>query len=1107
MLKARRVVGIALGATWSCIAFSADAQDDEPEGFLHRPERQTVSVADDFLGQLSLDGRTLYFVSNRNQRSEIFAQTVADGRARVLFDDNADVTWPRVSPDGKQLLYVSFRDHVHGQLCIRSLPDGDDRRCFVDASAIVQAEWIDRSRIVAVSRPARDDEVRLLEVEVGSKLTARRLLDRNLAEPAVSPKGEWLVYVPLERGHAGRRLEAVRLGSPDAPATPLVVDLPGLTGQPAFTRDGRSLVIAQFVDDTNHDGVIDANDDGILYRVPFAERAGTPVLGPPQQLTESSSNCEYPAPATDRLIATCAKKNGNGLEIYALPLDGEAPPDWTPTRLAAEIEAAGSRSEQQLLASLRLARETAPAARVLALLGLVRLHLALDQFDSAEFYASRLADLRDATTEGLSSVVRVLVEQRRAAKDRERGLRVGSFAEQARRRLEGLSVPPHASPSAIAFEHVVRSEIADAMGDKAQAQEQLEAVAIDASAPVAIVEAYYERADALYRELDDREALVRVGRRLSESPALTPDERLRYARAAVRAMVRGAPFDEATARIARERASVAPDSELAFVLDVARALLLVRDAHPPRIATEELLAIYARQPRPGRRRALVDAAVTRASELQAYEVVEELAHRNILDVRRGTTDRRSAERLYRRVMSARALRRGARADFDAIVEQTDSYEALVGSIDLRLRAGESAASISALYTQPGTPMPRQRFARAYVLARQLPALEAEAASRATAEALALLRASWSELAGKRIVQALEGALLHDQYIRTGDRASAEQANIHYGIALEQMSRGSRFRPTVLGQLGILQTQVGNYRVAVGYFEERDKLPFTDPPGDLAVHLAHARALLHAEREADAATTAERAVALLDHEPGLAPYRVLVLDRAAMCNLAASRFPRALALYDLLIPRLDAMSSRRNRFVARLARASAAVGAERPERALADLDEVDRELRGAKGWGEHVVRMYSLLATGLRARAYRQQNRFDEEARALGAERAALQDRFVTTHRDEDQRRAMLAEMQLALNARDRHDPAAAASWLTQALARADDLRARARGELDNAQLDALWLAAELTLEMKTPLVRDLAERLEVASGAITASQDPSLRAYGRWFEVYLPVVR
>jgi hypothetical protein len=98
-------------------------------------------------------------------------------------------------------------------------------------------------------------------------------------------------------------------------------------------------------------------------------------------------------------------------------------------------------------------------------------------------------------------------------------------------------------------------------------------------------------------------------------------------------------------------------------------------------------------------------------------------------------------------------------------------------------------------------------------------------------------------------------------------------------------------------------------------------------------------------------------------------------------------------------------------------------------------------------------------------------------------------------------------MQLALNARDRHDPAAAASWLTQALARADDLRARAHGELDNAQLDALWLAAELTVELQTPLVRDLAERLQVASGAIDAKQDVNLRPYRRWFEVYLPVVR
>jgi tetratricopeptide (TPR) repeat protein len=543
-------------------------------------------------------------------------------------------------------------------------------------------------------------------------------------------------------------------------------------------------------------------------------------------------------------------------------------------------------------------------------------------------------------------------------------------------------------------------------------------------------------------------------------------------------------------------------------------VLLLRDAHPPRAAADGLIALYVREARPGRRRALIDETMARASQVGASEVVEELAQRYILDVRRGTSERRSAERLYRRVMTARAIRHSAHADLDAVVEQTDSYEALAGSIELRLRAGESAASIGARYAKPGVPLPRNRFARAYVLAMELPALEGEAASRATAEALALLRASWAALGGKRMVHMLQGALLHDRYLRTGERAWAEQANMHYVIALERMSQGSRFRATVLGQLGILQTQVGNYRIAVGYLDERDKLPYADAASTLAVHLAHARALLHAEREADAATTADRAVALAAREPALAQYRLLALDRAAVCNLAAGRFPRALALYDQLIPGL-APSSTRNRFVARLARAACAVGAGEPERGLADLREVERALRdpsvidqlnGARGTNGHLVRMYGLIATGLRARAYRAEGRFDEEARALGEQRTALQERFVTTHRDEDQRSAMLTEMQLALNASDRHDPAAAASWLTQALARADDLRARAHGQLDNAQLDVLWLAAQLTLEMKTPLVRDLVERLQRASGVLAVSKDPALRSYERWFEMYLPVV-
>lgn len=286
MLTVRAAVGLALGATLSLLTTGARAQGDEPDGVLYHPERQTVAAADDLLGQLTPDGQTLYFVSNRNETSQIFVQSVADGRAKLLFDDSADVTWPRVSPDGKRLLYISFGEHVRGQVCVRKLPDGSDRQCLPDGYGVLQAEWIDRSRIVALARQSLHGDLRLLELAAGSKLSARPLLDRNLTWPAVSPDGQWLVYVPVERdvpavgpsfaSHGGRRLEAIRLESPQAPPTQLEIDLPGLTGQPAFARDGRSIYVVQFIDDSNHDGVIDANDDGILFACPSRRREALP---------------------------------------------------------------------------------------------------------------------------------------------------------------------------------------------------------------------------------------------------------------------------------------------------------------------------------------------------------------------------------------------------------------------------------------------------------------------------------------------------------------------------------------------------------------------------------------------------------------------------------------------------------------------------------------------------------------------------------------------------------------------------------------------------------------------------------------------------------------
>jgi hypothetical protein len=742
------------------------------------------------------------------------------------------------------------------------------------------------------------------------------------------------------------------------------------------------------------------------------------------------------------------------------------------------------------------------------------------------YYAEQIDTLRDSATQGIALPLRMMVEQRRAERRQEQGRTSEGFRIQASARLAKLRTDAFESPMAEDLTHLARSEVFDSLGEEGDARSELEAVTVDETTPAPIVEAYYRDADELYRRLDDREALVTVCRQLSADASLTPDTQLRYAQAAVRAMVRGLPYSEAYARLARERpgASVR-ESELSFSIDLARDVLAIRDSHAPQAVGDALLSLYAAQSRPGRRRALIVDAVQRADDMDADRVLDALLAHDIRQVKPGTHERGEVEDIYERFILARAYERAAarqyadaREDFEAVASQTGSFEAVVGAIDMRLRMGEAATAIEARYAAPGTPPARARFSKAYLLARQLPHLDGEAHARAAGEALAALDASWSELKTERVPQALFGALLHEQYLETGDLGLAEQANAHYLIALELVGDNPRFRAMILGELGLLHTDVGNYRIALGYLLERDKLPYSDNSEGLDVLLSKAQALLHVGRDGDAAAAGDAALAMIARQPALARYRLLALDWSALDNLAAHRSARSLALYDEEIPLIDASTgptAERNRVVTRLARASAAVGANKPLRALSDLDYVEKHLgdpravealRWPHATPERVARAYRLIAAGLRANANGELGRLEAQARAIGVRWQILDAQRRETNREEFEREEMLAEAQLAWNASQRRDKAAAGSWLGRALARADTLRARADGLYDKEQLDVLWLAAELTVSMGVTLATDLPRRLEAASADLAARRQPSLRPYARWFEVYGPLV-
>ena len=1120
MLK--RVLLVFVGAFF--VASAAPAQDDRRNG-IHAPLRLTAGASDQLLGQFAPDDRTLYYVSTAEASSTIYVMNVTEGRPKRLFDEGADATWPRPSPDGRTLLYISYRDHAAGQLCVRNLPSAERRVCL-SLSGAVQAEWIDSSRIALVNRSSLQGNLQLFEVTVGSELVPRPLVTGDATSPAVSPDGRWLVYVPVERevpvvgpgfaAHATPSLGLLRLGSSGAPAA-LPINLPGLSAQPTFSRDGRFLYFVQFLADSNHDGVVDASDSGILFRIPFAP---DPDGTEPEQLTDSSWNCQYPTTSKTRLVATCTQSDN--LDVFELPLEGEIPEDWTAERVRLELELVARRSEQLLLYRRHLRDAKTPAGRHFGLIRMVRLHLEENEFDAARFYVHAESLAEDAITNGLGHRLQILVDHRRQVREREQGREVGAFARLTQERIKALTPEGGDSPAALLLGHIVRSELADAVGDRRQARRELEAADPHEKTPRAIIELYSERADALYRSLDEREPLIAAYRRLAGIASLPPDARLGYARAAVRTMYRGRPYgqdDRLRAEIGRSEPA---DSELAFALELGRALRLIRDARSDG-ARDALLELYKRQQRPDRQRAVMLEAVARASDFRAHGVIEELAQDYVEDVPRGTAERARAEALYRHAWLGRAYREraegdltAARADFDRVVQHTHSLEAMIGSIDLSMRAGESHEAIADRILRTDQPPWLKAYAQAYLKLRDLRTLTGDAHSRAVDEALSLLRGSWADLRRQRLAQALAGAIRHEAYLETSDFAQAQRASGNYEVASRGLKSNIRVRAMLLGQLGLLQMQVGNFRIALTSLDERERLPYVDNAAGLAVRLARARALLHVERTQEAANLAEQAIAIVDQTSYLREYHVLVLDRAALYALAAGRFERALAHYEGVLEFIEVSpTSQRNRVATRLGHAAAALGARQPEKTLADLSVVEQIINAPDAsstlvWPhvapEEVLRTYRLISSGLEANALSQLGREAEASRALERKQQLLADLQKKSERDEDLQALTLVEIQLAINAVDRGDRVAAARWAKAALDHGSALAQRTQTRLPQEERDGLWLAAELSAFRGIRVSDELPARVKNAVSELARRPELSGRSEARWLEICLALM-
>ena len=609
-------------------------------------------------------------------------------------------------------------------------------------------------------------------------------------------------------------------------------------------------------------------------------------------------------------------------------------------------------------------------------------------------------------------------------------------------------------PAAVALKRIVRSEIADASATRTRRARELEAAPIDEVTLPSVLEAYYERADALYRELDDRDGAGRARRaRLAEHPALDADARLRYARAAVRAMVRGPALRRG--RRARWRALEAPaDSELAFAVELgARG-----QRHPRRGAAasvrDALVALYAEQTRHDRQRA-VDArrgaARLAARGREAGRGAGAALRRRRAARHAGAPARRAAVRARHAVARLSPPRQGplrtARDAFRLVADTTGSLEAHIGYVDLRLREGATPRRRCAPST-PSAPRRRRRSRSscdAYLLgARAAVAAAARRATRPSTRPSRSCASASTALRGKPEPQVVWGALLHERYLDDGDARLGAEGEPALPARARSGARATRaIARTSCRQLALLQSagrQLAHRARLPRAIATSCRSPTT--PAGIEHRLVKARTLMHLDREEDAAAVADEALAVVERTPALgrscAP--LVARSRRALQPRRRQVRARAGALRRLMPP----VRGDRNSVVARLARAGAALGAGQPRRAVADLDVVDAALRddraaAALEWPHTspatTLRGYRLIAAGLRANAAPAARRARRRAGALERRRALAVERLAATGLDEHLRGLALVEARLADVARDRHDvagrqPLAAASRST-----------------------------------------------------------------------------
>jgi len=392
----------------------------------------TVGPDDQYHGSMDPSGQILVFTHKSNLVPHLRVQNINTGEVRDFLSLTSDSQEPIFGPAGV-IVFTYYKFNARGDICYaeapsftksaETLPISDAKiHCLARASgesneARTNPFWKSKDEIgyIAENPMVSIKNIVTENIHTGVKFI---LASGQVFSPAMIPDGKYLSYMQIAQSSRPgqnefkRELVVKDLASQENYIVRFA--LPGISGFPAFSNDGKMLYFSHYLNDSNGDNIIDGNDNAVIFRIPMeqiiANKSNQLLF--PEQLTSLESSCSFPHPYQDFVFATCAFEGS--LDVYQIPAGGIVPAKWTKTVL--ENALATSRSYQERILLLNTQKYRGSSSHQITSERLFNNHILADETAAASSYLDEMIREQPMREKAYRELLKIYIEARELKK-------------------------------------------------------------------------------------------------------------------------------------------------------------------------------------------------------------------------------------------------------------------------------------------------------------------------------------------------------------------------------------------------------------------------------------------------------------------------------------------------------------------------------------------------------------------------------------------------------------------------------------------------------------------------------------------------------------------